>query len=368
MLHVLSELGTGGAAVVHRLLADRLADEGVHVDVFSFSSSGWENIFGDYPCERLFFRDRMTLTELLCRDDYDVVHGATDIPDRGLGRSLALSRSRAAVVLTCHGGELPAHGLSCGHVLVTVSRAMADDLQDKVDVPIRTIYNGIDDELFCPGGMESERPVRPVIAWVGRPYDARKDFIGFAALAQALADDDVELWAVLACPEDYPVSIDQWTGERMRVIRNLSQRQMADTYRLIVASGGCVVSTSLSEGFGMSIVEAMACGCPVVAPAVGGVHEVLDDAGLIYERPVRAAKLRRLVLELIGNTEMRSAVILRGLNRVKRNFTANQMAASYHELYEELLSKRPRNAASCLDRVSRFGMRTVCAAKRFWSR
>ena len=37
---------------------------------------------------------------------------------------------------------------------------------------------------------------------------------------------------------------------------------------------------SISEAFGLSLLEAMSCGCPAIASAVGGVHEIMNDSNL----------------------------------------------------------------------------------------
>lgn len=362
VLFVLSELDTGGAAVVHRLLADRLTAAGVDVDIFSYKSDGWKNIFASYPREQIIFQSDMTLTELLCRRDYDVVHAASDTPDRGLGRSLALSRSKTAVVLTCHGHELPKSGINCADILVAVSNSMAETLGDRVSLPLRVIHNGIDERIFHPNSCDKRQ--RPIVLWVGRPYDVRKDFIGLVALSGELQYENVDILAVLACPDDYPITLGDWLGDRIKVIQNLSQQEMCKVYRETAASGGCVVSTSLSEGLPMSIMESLACGCPVVAPSVGGISEILNSSnGCLYDRSIGATGLKNIIIGLI-NSPLRNAIVSEGQKTISNGLTATQMAENYHRLYLELIKKNRGRKSAIYDKPARLIMGAICRAKR----
>ena len=368
ILFILAELGTGGAAVVHRLLADRLTAMGEVVDVFAYSSDGWQNIFGTYPRERIVFGSEMSLTQLLCSRDYSIIHAESNTPDRGVQRSMKLARCKSPVVLTCHGLGLPACNLSFADVFVTVSDDLAAQLGDRVSLPTRTIHNGIDETVFHTGPCESSP--RPIILWVGRPYEERKDLIGFASLATGMKDDPVDFLVAAACPPDYPLSLGEWLGGRVTAVRNLPQSALADVYRRVAASGGCTVSTSLSEGLPLSNIESLACGCPVVAPTVGGIPEVLDSAnGVLYDRSVGTDGLRTLVLRLIAaDPSDRGAMVDEGLKTVSRCFTATRMAEDYHGLYTCLLKQARPRRSSAFDWAARCAVRGLCGVRRLpWS-
>lgn len=353
--------------MVHRLLANRLTSMGERVDVFAYNSGGWENVFGSYPRNQIVFGGEMTLTELLSRVDYDIVHTASDTPDRGLARSLALSRCTAAVVVTCHGGELPVASLGFADALAAVSHAVADSVRERVSVPIRVIYNGIDESVFSPGARAASK--RPRVLWVGRPYDERKDWPGMVALATTLAEDDVEICIAAACGSDYPVTLTDWLPGRTSVARNLSQEEIAQTYRSTAASGGCTISTSLWEGLGLSAIEALACGCPVIAPRVGGLLEVLDSTNArLYDRSAGAAGVRRMVLDLVADEPARKAMVDAGLKTVASRFTATRMARDYHSLYTELLSGSACRRPDMITRATRRATAAMCRLKAHVSR
>ena len=363
VLYVLSELDAGGAAVVHRLLADRLTARGAHVDIFSYCPGRGEVIFGSYPQEQIICGPEMTLTELLCRRDYDVVHAVSDTPERGLERSLRLARSHSVVLLTCHGYEFPSCSVRFVDAFIAVSNSVADFLKQRTDTPVRVIYNGVDEHLFQPGS--STRDGRPIVLWVGRPYDERKDYPGLACLATSMVQDDVDFAVVAACSDTYPLTLDEWLPDTVQQHRNLTQPELAAMYRRVAASGGCTVSTSVCEGFGMAIVESMACGCPVVVPRIGGISEVVDDcAGILYDRPTSCFGLRNAVLGVIRNPDLYDSVAAAGLRAVEARFTATAMAENHYATYVELLQNRTVRSASVLDRARRSTVRSLCRARR----
>ncbi len=95
-------------------------------------------------------------------------------------------------------------------------------------------------------------------------------------------------------------------------------------------------STSTSEGFSLSVVQAMACGVPVVATKSGGPEEIIthDVDGLLVDAdsPEQVAlALRRLGTEPGTRERLTQA----GRNAVEARFTLTQMVNSYDRLYDE---------------------------------
>jgi glycosyltransferase involved in cell wall biosynthesis len=94
-----------------------------------------------------------------------------------------------------------------------------------------------------------------------------------------------------------------WTG---RVDELLPYYRLAHVY----------VTASLHEGFGVPLVEAMACGVPVVAGRAGAMPWVLGNAGLLC-KPGDAADLAAQVLRVLQDADLRRDLVERGLKRAQ---------------------------------------------------
>ena len=70
----------------------------------------------------------------------------------------------------------------------------------------------------------------------------------------------------------------------VRWIPAVSYEKIANIYSYVAKSGGAYISTSKNESFGMTALEAMACGCPVILNDVGGLSELgAEGRGLVLE-------------------------------------------------------------------------------------
>jgi glycosyltransferase involved in cell wall biosynthesis len=91
---------------------------------------------------------------------------------------------------------------------------------------------------------------------------------------------------------------------------------------------------SLYEGFGLPLLEAMACGVPVISSRASCLPEIGGD-GAVYFSPGNAQELADKVLEIINNISLRNIMIEKGLKRSKL-FSWEKMAEKTLSLYEDL--------------------------------
>ncbi len=95
-----------------------------------------------------------------------------------------------------------------------------------------------------------------------------------------------------------------------------------------------------TEQFGRVLIEAMACGIPVVGSTCGEIPQVIGDAGLIFPEGDEAALAARLAT-LAGEPELSVRLGQRGRVRVRERFTQAQIAADTYEVYRQVYAIRP---------------------------
>jgi glycosyltransferase involved in cell wall biosynthesis len=101
------------------------------------------------------------------------------------------------------------------------------------------------------------------------------------------------------------------------------------------------VLPSLSEALSNALMEAMACGCAVVASSVGGNPELVSDGatGLLYPAGDAAALADRLE-RLVVDDELRSRVGAAAATRLRQNFSLDASVRTMEAIYEEQMAKK----------------------------
>lgn len=99
----------------------------------------------------------------------------------------------------------------------------------------------------------------------------------------------------------------------VRFIGYCTKEQLPALYR----NAACLVFPSLFEGFGMPVLEAMACGCPVVCSNTTSLPEIGGDAALLVD-PEDHEALAEAVRSVINSRELRDVMRSRGLERAKQ--------------------------------------------------
>ena len=104
------------------------------------------------------------------------------------------------------------------------------------------------------------------------------------------------------------------------------------------------VLPSLREGLPLTILEAMACGRPVIATNVGGIPEAVKDGEngiLVYPKDPEA--LYRAMNELLGDREKREKMGRIGKRMCDESFRAQTMVEKIEDLYDFFINKKVRN-------------------------
>jgi glycosyltransferase involved in cell wall biosynthesis len=209
----------------------------------------------------------------------------------------------------------------CRHIL-TNSEFTARELQRCVgisDERITVIPLGYDSEVFRPAVQGPLRKSgQPYLLHVGQAYphkNLRRLIQAFAELA--LRDSDIRLVvAGKPHPKESPM-LKRLVSElalekRIEFLSYVSYGALPALYQGAMG----FVYPSLWEGFGLPILEAMACGTPVITSLGSGTQEVGDDAALLVD-PMDVRSMAQAMEDLIKNHSLRSQLRERGLRRAE---------------------------------------------------
>ncbi len=100
-----------------------------------------------------------------------------------------------------------------------------------------------------------------------------------------------------------------------------------------------LTTANWKEQFGRVLIEAMACGCPVIGSSSGEIPQVIDQVGLIF-REGDITDLREKIIYLAHNKEKARKLSQRGLQRVKDLYSWPIIAEKTCHLYNELIAKK----------------------------
>ncbi|HEY65737.1 MAG TPA: glycosyltransferase family 4 protein [Caldilineae bacterium] len=194
---------------------------------------------------------------------------------------------------------------------------------------------GVDPELFSPREPPPETPF--TVGYAGGLIPEK----GVDLLIEAMARLPGE-WRLLLAGEGKEQALlqrmaqDQGMADRVQFLRRLSSTQMPDFYRrlhvLVLPSRE---RPNWKEQFGRVLVEAMACGVPVVGSDCGEIPHVIRDAGLIFPQDDVDA-LRAHLSRLQRDADLRRDLARRGRERVLERFTHERVAAMTLAVYRSL--------------------------------
>lgn len=237
--------------------------------------------------------------------------------------------TKSALFRAYMNARLPA-ALRRARRVVCVSQATADDLllmfPEADRARVRVVHNGVDLEVFRPvPGARAEH--EPFIAVVGN-CDPRKNLAtllsAFPIFRARLRGHRLVLVGPGRPPVDRPRAVD--------VVGYLPERQLAELYR----RASMVVQPSLYEGFGLPVLEAMACGTPVACADIRVFREVAGDCAEYFD-PRQAPAIADAMEWLVADDARCAELARKGPERA-RGFSWDRAAKRLRGVFEEALA------------------------------
>jgi glycosyltransferase involved in cell wall biosynthesis len=204
------------------------------------------------------------------------------------------------------------------------------------------VYNGIDTNFFKPSdteylkkklGLHDEK----ILLYVGFTTPRK----GVETLAQALImlrEQNIRLIIVGKWEKGYRKKFFSYLGEKTsKVIEAgyIQDSEMPAYYTL----ADIFVLPSLLEGFGFTLVEAMACRTPVVSTNVGAISEVLGDCGIIIP-PQNSGLLAEAIDRLLLDRQLSKKLKEKSRERVCKNFSESVMIEKTVGFYRKVIEAK----------------------------
>jgi glycosyltransferase involved in cell wall biosynthesis len=204
---------------------------------------------------------------------------------------------------------------------------------------------GVDTTVFTPRGPVAPRSERPRLLVLGRLVERKGQDDAVRALA---AVPEAELVVVGGPPADEldadpevrrlrAVAAEAGVVDRLVFTGAVSRSEVPAWVR----SADVVLAVPWYEPFGITPLEAMACGRPVVATAVGGlVDSVADGVTGDLVPPRDPAALGAVLAALLGDPDRRAAYCAAGIARVRARYRWSRVVADTESVYRQVLAAR----------------------------
>ncbi|HEU4973751.1 MAG TPA: glycosyltransferase [Baekduia sp.] len=222
---------------------------------------------------------------------------------------------------------------------------------------VHVVPCGVDLERFRPDGPAEPRRLAHRIVYAGRLVERK----GIGNIISALEQVPGCELVVAGGPPADQLDADR-EAQRLRALAerhgvldrvHLRGRVSREDLPALLRSADALVTVPWYEPFGITPLEAMACGVPVVASAVGGmIDTVVDGVTGRHVPPRDPDRLAAVLRDVLADPERRRDQGRAGVRRTRQLYDWERVALSTMDVYEELVARRRRHTA-------RFGRRAT---------
>lgn len=206
------------------------------------------------------------------------------------------------------------------HHIITISQSSADSIRRIYHVPkekLTVAYLGVEKQFHRTG--KKYRHGNPYFLFVGSLKPGKNVPMMIRAFAAFLATQK-ETYDFLLVGSDYwldpgiSATINSLgLAKRVKIVGFVDDDTLAEYYR----GASAFITVSLIEGFGLPVVEAMACGCPVIGSTAGAYPEVVGSAGILVD-PGNEQALTDAIVRVTQDAKLREQLIQNGVVRAKQ--------------------------------------------------
>lgn len=363
----------GGSGVIATELGKMLAERGHEIHFITSSvpfrlNKIYPNVFFhevevnnysvfQYPPYDIALASKMA--DVIKEEKLDILHVHYAIP-HAVCAVLArdMSGQDFGIVTTLHGTDISVlgedstlvqaikYGIDRSDAVTAVSEALKQQTYDLIDtkVPIDTIYNFVDEQVFKPGdagdlkqqfGIEEDEKVIIHVSnfrKIKNLPDIVESFMKIRAQMRAkllLVGDGPEKHRIM---EQVKASAYKKDVLFLGKQENITELFTISDLKLLLSE---------KESFGLVLLEAMACGVPGIGTAIGGIPEVIEHGvnGYIVELGDTQA-VADYAVQLLQDEQQHAAFRQAALYAVSEHFHEHKIIKQYEDLYERVVAKK----------------------------
>jgi glycosyltransferase involved in cell wall biosynthesis/phosphoheptose isomerase len=242
----------------------------------------------------------------------------------------SIIRGADQVVATCTEEVFELVRLGSSNTNMTVIPCGVDLDLFRPEGPREPRRNGLH-RLVCVGRLVERKGIGNAISALTRLPDTELIVAGGSDRARLAEDTEAQRLLALA--------VEEAVADRVELRGRLDREQVPRLLR----SADVVVSVPWYEPFGIVPLEAMACGVPVVASAVGGmIDTVVDDSTGLHVPPRDPERLAEVLASLLDDRDRRERLGRAGIQRTRRLYDWNRIAAATLDVYARMPRRRSR--------------------------
>lgn len=351
ILHVITSLRTGGAEKLVTDLVPRLKERGHQVDVAVFDGleTPFKKRLKEQGCKVISMGKSMynpmhifRLRKLI--KDYDIVHTHNTYPQ--LYAAIANLFVKTKLITTEHSTNNRRRKYAIFRIIdkwmyaqydqvMCISDKAYENLRNYIgqDEKVSVVYNGVDVEAFHNAEPISvEKSGRLVMVMVAS-FHWQKDQDTLIRALALLPKNQFELWLV-------------GDGNRKPVLEQLAAELgvkdlvkfwgiRSDIAQILHAADVAVMSSHF-EGLSLSSIEGMSVGKPFVASDVDGLHEVVEDAGILF--PHHDASSLAVILQKLKDDKSYYDMIASACYKRAKKYDIFNTVDSYESIYKYVLN------------------------------